>query len=307
MGKRRKVFKVRLPVTNKVAEMLVPHPKVLRHLKKGDRVVVESERGTELVEYLGPSEEHCPSDPVVTFLRKPTYLDREKFRRYRNRAKVLFRELSQKAEEYGLNLRPLEVYVPLDNRRIFFYYTAPQRVDFRKFIRDMSKRYGKRIEMRQVGVRDAVQMKGGLGVCGHKVCCSNFMERFRSVGLDFIAEQNLPHSPSKFTGLCGRLKCCLAFEKGNYAEKRLLPPVGTEVCLLEGKRVVEVLEIDPIRKTWVYREGEAVKEAELALLAPEGFERIARSYDCVGCACDDLFTPDEVAEGGDFRTVRRFY
>ena len=283
MGKR-KVFKIRFPVTNKIGQLLVPHIKFVRYLRKGDKIVVESERGVELVEYLGPSKEHCPSDPIGTFLRKATYLDREKFRRHRNRAKVLLKELSREAQNYGMNLHPLAVYIPLDNQRIFFYYTAPQRVDFRQFIRDMSKRYRKRIEMRQVGVRDAVQMKEGLGVCGHKVCCSLFVERFESVGLEYIQEQNLPNSPTKFTGLCGRLKCCLAFEKGNYIEKKLLPP-GVQLCLLEGKKEVEILEVDPLRQLVVYKEGEATKETTLSQILPQGVEKIIKSYDCVGCEC----------------------
>ncbi len=308
MGKKFKIFKIRLPVTNKIAQMLVHNIRAVKYLKKGDRVVVETERGVELAEYLGTSYENCPSDPIATFLRKPTYLDREKFRRHKNRARVIFKELSQKAEEYGLNLRPLAVYIPLDNQRIFFYYTAPQRVDFRKFIRDMSRRYGKRIEMRQVGVRDAVQMKGGIGVCGHKVCCSVFMEKFESVNLGFISEQNLPNSPSKFTGICGRLKCCLAFEKGNYVEKKLLPPVGSEVCLLEGQKTVEILEIDPLRRLLVYKEGESIKETDLDSFLPKDFEKIAKNYDCVGCECDSLVLPDEAVDlNSDFRTARRFF
>ncbi|RTZ60186.1 MAG: hypothetical protein DSZ31_02465, partial [Gammaproteobacteria bacterium] len=223
MVRKLKVFKIRFPVVNKIGQLLVPHFRILRHIRKGDKIVVESERGLELVEFLGISYEHCPTDPIATFVRKATFRDRERFRRHQNRAKILLKELGSSALEYGMNLKPLAVYIPLDNQRIFFYYTAPQRVDFRKFIRDMSKKYRKRIEMRQVGVRDAVQMKGGIGVCGQEVCCKVFMEKFESVGLHFIQEQNLPNSPSKFTGICGRLKCCMAFEKGNYIEKKLLP------------------------------------------------------------------------------------
>ncbi len=309
MGKR-KVFKIRFPVVNKVGELLVPHPKFLRYVRKGDKIVVESERGVELVEYLGYSFEHCPQDPVATFVRKPTYLDREKFRRFQKRARILLRELGKAAEQYGMNLRPLAVYIPLDNQRIFFYYTAPQRVDFRQFIRDMSKRYRKRIEMRQVGVRDAVQMRGWIGVCGQKVCCANFMERFFSVGLHYIQEQNLPNSPTKFTGICGRLKCCLAFEEGNYTEKKLLPPVGSEICLLDTKREVKVLEIDPLRRLLVYQDGDSIREMVLDSILPEGFEKIARSYDCVGCSCSSKGVEDEFVplKGfGDYHTSKRFF
>ena len=307
MGKR-KVFKIRFPVVNKVGELLVPHIKFVKYLRKGDKIVVESERGVEMVDYLGPSTEHCPTDPIATFLRKPTYLDREKFRRHRNRARVLLRELSKEAENYGMNLKPLAVYIPLDNQRIFFYYTAPQRVDFRQFIRDMSKRYRKRIEMRQVGVRDAVQMKGGIGVCGQKVCCYNFMEGFESINLGYIQEQNLPNSPTKFTGICGRLKCCLAFEKGNYIEKKILPP-GVKLCLLDTKSEVEIIEVDPLRKTVVYKEGDSLRETELSRILPEGVERIVKFYDCIGCECstsaEEEFIP--MRNLVDYYTPKRFF
>jgi len=310
MGKKIKVFKIRLPITNKIGQLLVPHIKVVKYLKKGDKLVAETDRGVEIVEYLGSSYEHCPDDPLATYLRKPTYLDREKFKRHQKRARWLLKELSQVAKDYGLNLKPLAVYIPLDNRRIFFYYTAPQRVDFRKFIKDMSRKYGKRIEMRQIGVRDAVQMKGNIGVCGQKTCCSVFMEKFESININYISEQNLPNSANKFTGVCGRLKCCLAFEKGNYIEKKLLPPVGSEVCLLDGKRTVEILEIDPIRRLLVYKEGESIKEEVLDSFLPKDFEKIAKSYDCIGCECS---TPLEeeieplLIYGKDFFTYRRFF
>ena len=310
MGKKVKVFKIRLPITNKIGQLLVPHIKVVKYLKKGDKIVAETERGVELVEFLGPSYEHCPDDPIATFLRKPTFLDREKFKRHQKRANFLLKELSQKAVEYGMDLKPLAVYIPLDNRRIFFYYTAPKRVDFRQFIRDMSKKYGKRIEMRQIGVRDAVQMKGAVGVCGQKTCCSVFVEKFESINVNYIAEQNLPNSANKFTGVCGRLKCCLAFEKGNYVEKKLLPPVGSEVCLIDGKRVVEILEIDPLRRLLVYKEGEAIKEDVLDKFLPKDFDKIAKFYDCVGCECSSGGENEmELVPfySKDFIVPRRFY
>ncbi|HIP98620.1 MAG TPA: hypothetical protein EYH37_04585 [Aquifex aeolicus] len=309
MVRKLKVFKIRFPVVNKIGELLIPHRRLLKHLRKGDKIVVESERGLELVEFIGVSSERCPTDPIATFVRKATFPDRERFRRHQNRAKILLKELGSAALEYGMNLKPLAVYIPLDNEKIFFYYTAPQRVDFRKFIRDMSKKYGKRIEMRQVGVRDAVQMKGWIGVCGQEVCCKVFMEKFESVGLNFIQEQNLPNSPSKFTGICGRLKCCMAFEKGNYVEKKLLPQVGSEICLLDGKKTVKVLEIDLLRRLLVYQEGEALKEVDLEALLPKDFSKIAKNYDCVGCEClnrgGDEFIP--VNDIVDYSTPRRFF
>ncbi len=310
MGRKFKVFKIRFPVVNKIGQLLVPHIKYVKYLKKGDKIVVEGDRGRELVEFLGSSYEHCPQDPIATFVRRATYLDRQKFKAHQNVAKRILKELSEAAERYGMNLKPLAVYIPLDNQRIFFYYTAPQRVDFRKFIRDMSRKYRKRIEMRQVGVRDAVQMNGWLGVCGQKVCCANFMEKFESINLNFISEQNLPNSPSKFTGICGRLKCCLGFEKGNYIEKKLLPPEGSDICLLEGQKEVTVLEIDPLRRLLVYKEGEAIKEVPLETILPERFEEIARSYDCVGCECTDiLHHPEELtaANYGEHYSGRRFF
>jgi cell fate regulator YaaT (PSP1 superfamily) len=310
MAKRFKVFKIRFPVTNKIGQLLVPHIRFVKHIRKGEQIVVESDRGLELVEFLGSSYENCPDDPVATFLRKPTYLDKQRFKRHQNIAKRLLRELGEAAiRDYGMELKPLAVYIPLDNQRIFFYYLAPHRVDFRQFIRDMSKKYKKWIEMRQLGVRDALQMRGWIGVCGNKVCCTNFMERFETINLNYISEQNLPNAPTKFTGVCGRLMCCLSFEKGNYIEKKLLPPVGSEICLLNSKSEVKVLEIDPLRRLFVYQEGETIKEINLDSILPKDFERIAKAYDCVGCECGTNiggeFIPSE--EIKDFQTFRRFF
>jgi len=302
-----KVYKIRFPVVNKIGEMVVSKGRPPR-LRKGDKLVVDSDRGRELVEFLGVSKESCPQNPRATFVRKATYLDRQKFKSFQKLSVRLFKELSVEAKNYGMNLRPLAVYVPLDNKRIFFYYTAPARVDFRRFIREMSKRYRKRIEMRQVGVRDALQMKGWIGVCGQKVCCANFAERFESINLSYISEQNLPNSPVKFTGICGRLKCCMAFEKANYLEKKFLPPASTPFCLLEGKREVTLLEVDPLRSLIVYQEGEAIKETDLASIVPDGFERLVRSYDCVGCACEERPAgEEEILTLQDFYAPKRFF
>jgi cell fate regulator YaaT (PSP1 superfamily) len=308
------VYKIRFPVTNNIGELLVDDIRYVQYLKKGAQLLAESERGLELVEFLGPSEEHCPSNPVAVFIRRATYYDVKKYQRYRNIAQKIFKELSQYAVEYGLNLRPLDCYIPLDNQKIYFFYTAPKRVDFRQFIRDMSRRYRKRIEMRQVGVRDAVQMKGGIGVCGNLVCCYNFIEKFESVPLDYINEQNLPYSPSKFTGICGRLKCCLAIEKNNYIEKKLLPPINSEIGLLENKETAQVLEIDPLRKLIVLKIGETTKEFPISYITPQNFEKIVKAYDCVGCQCppSPLFgqvkeETDETALLSDIFSTKRFF
>ena len=134
----------------------------------------------------------------------------------------------------------------MDGQKVFFYYTAEQRVDFRALVRDLAKSIKRRIEMRQVGVRDAVQMLGWVGNCGNEVCCAIFTEQFESVYVHDIHTQNLPLSPSKFTGPCGRLICCLAYERENYLIKEIFPEVGTSLCYQE--REFKLLVVDPLRE-----------------------------------------------------------
>ncbi len=128
--------------------------------------------------------------------------------------------LRWRTREMGLELRPLKVRVPLTGRKAYVYFTAEQRVDFRPLLRELGRRFRRRVEMRALGVRDGARVGGGLGPCGRSLCCSTFMVRFHSVTVRMAKRQNLSLNPTKISGLCGRLMCCLAHEVELY------PPRG---------------------------------------------------------------------------------
>ncbi|MCS7262739.1 MAG: hypothetical protein N3C13_04380 [Aquificaceae bacterium] len=249
-------------------------------VSRGDLLVVQSDRGEEVVTVLGTSKE--PSTLKALFLRKAEQADIKKMRENERRAQKAMHLCKRKIAEHKLEMKLIKTYIPLDGKKIFFYYTSDQRVDFRGLVRDLAKIFRKRIEMRQVGVRDAVQMLGWVGTCGDVPCCVRFQEDFHSVFLRDIQEQNLPLSPQKFTGPCGRLLCCLAFERENYLVKHLLPEVGTELCL-DGK-TYQVLQLDPILwKITLSAEG-SKRELHLEEILPKGFEKaLQHCKSCGGC------------------------
>jgi cell fate regulator YaaT (PSP1 superfamily) len=253
-------------------------------LSRDEVVVIESEeKGEDVVRVLGRSKEDTPSGVRYRFLRKATEKDLKLLNRNREESKRAFETCKEKIREQGLDMHLLKAYIPLNSKKIFFYYTAEERVDFRKLVRELARIFKKRIEMRQVGVRDAVQILGWIGLCGDVPCCIKFMEKFDYISLKDIEEQNLPLSPSKFTGPCGRLVCCMAFEKNNYLVKHLLPEKGSELCI-EGK-VAKLLEVDPLRGTVVLAFEDKVREFGIEDIMPKDYERVLRSCESCGGCC----------------------
>jgi cell fate regulator YaaT (PSP1 superfamily) len=128
--------------------------------------------------------------------------------------------LVRRTKELGLEMRPLKVRLPLTGRKAVVYFTAEQRVDFRPLLRELGRRYRRRVEMRPLGVRDGARLTGGLGPCGRCMCCVTFMDRFHSVTVRMAKRQNLTLNPTKISGMCGRLMCCLAHEVDQYPAPR---------------------------------------------------------------------------------------
>ena len=250
--------------------------------KKHDKIVVEDEeKGEDIVEVLGYSKTPSQSGLVVKFVRKATKKDEEVFQKNLKESERAFQICKEKIKKHNLNMHLLKAYIPLNGKKVFFYYIAEQRVDFRQLVRELAKVFKRRIEMRHIGVRDAVQLKGWVGRCMRQTCCSTFMESFQSISLKEISEQNLPLSPSKFTGPCGRLVCCMAFERENYLIKVLFPEPGTTICY--NKQEVKILEIDPIRELVVVEYTELGKKVELHLrdLLPKNYEKAIEN--CKAC------------------------
>lgn len=208
-------------------------------LESGDAVVVETERGIALGKVLASpheKERRFVLKSPKKVLRKAAPEDLEQHERNRQLERDAFQFCLQKIKERALNMKLVKTEVLLDRSKILFYFTAEKRVDFRELVRDLASAFRMRIEMRQIGVRDEAKMVCGIGSCGRELCCASFLSRFDLVSVKMAKEQNLALNPSKISGLCGRLMCCLAYEFPTYVElKKNLPKVGKHVVTRSGK------------------------------------------------------------------------
>ena len=221
-------------------------PKGLK-VKKGDNVIVETSQGEEYAEVLIPNR-HVEDDKVVAPLKKvlriATYKDTKRYEECKKIEKEAFKVCEEKIKEHKLNIVLTEVECKFDNSKILFYFTSDGRVDFRELVRDLAAIYKTRIELRQIGVRDEVKRIGGNGICGRELCCCSFLSGFESVSIKMAKEQNMSLNPSKISGNCGRLMCCLKYENEAYQEKlQHLPNIGAIVETEDGEGEVDNIEI----------------------------------------------------------------
>ncbi len=213
-------------------------------LRDGDSVVVKTSRGVEFGEVIEGSEELPHNEAVSSLgivLRKATDEDKRKLRELRKKEREAFRICEEKIVKHGLPMKLVDVEYLFDKSKIVFYFTAEGRIDFREMVKELASVFKTRIELRQIGVRDEAKMIGGLGPCGRDLCCATFLFDFEPVSIRMAKEQNLPLSPLKISGLCGRLMCCLKYEYDNYVDfKKKAPPIGEEIETERGTgRVVD--------------------------------------------------------------------
>ncbi len=208
-------------------------------LEPGEDVIVESEKGVVLGKVLSPPHEKekrfiLKSPRKVA--RKASIEDLEQFRGNQQIEKEAFQFCLQKIREKNLNMKLVKTEILLDRSKALFYFTSEKRIDFRELVRDLAAEFKMRIEMRQIGVRDEAKMVCGLGSCGRELCCAKFMNRFELVSVKMAKEQNLALNPTKISGVCGRLMCCLAYEFPTYVDlKKELPKVGKHVVTRSGR------------------------------------------------------------------------
>ncbi len=188
-------------------------------IKKGDGVVVETDRGMDIgwVIY-GPVEREIKDGSrLKAVIRKADARDFDRQSQNMEWEKRAFRICQKKIEKLNLQMKLVRVEYLFDGSKAIFYFVAESRVDFRALVKELAAELHTRIEMRQIGVRDEAKMVGGLGPCGHALCCSSFLIDFEPVSVKMAKEQNLALNPAKISGLCGRLMCCLTFEQVNYS------------------------------------------------------------------------------------------
>ena len=230
----------------KLGKIYFFNPKGIK-VQKGDKVIVETSQGEEYAEVLIPNrnvEDEKIVAPLKKVLRIATNRDIKRHEECKEIEKEAFKVCEKKIKEHKLNMTLTEVECKFDNSKILFYFTADGRVDFRELVRDLAAIYKTRIELRQIGVRDEVRRIGGNGVCGRELCCCTFLNDFEAVSIKMAKDQNISLNPSKISGNCGRLMCCLKYEDEAYLDKlKNLPNVGAIVKTEDGIGEVDNIEI----------------------------------------------------------------
>ncbi len=214
-----------------------------KKLRAGDRVIVETARGIECGEVVIPNRKISDENvvqPLKTIIRPASKDDLRAIKNNAEKETEIMKTFIKKIEEHKLDMKAIDVDYTFDGSKILFYFTAENRVDFRELVKDLASIYRTRIELRQIGVRDEAKMLGGLGICGRPFCCSSFLGEFQPVSIKMAKEQSLSLNPSKISGTCGRLMCCLKYEQDCYEELlKITPKAGALVETAEGKGVVE--------------------------------------------------------------------
>ena len=218
--------------------------------RPGDSVVVETARGVEFGEVVTGAREVADEQivaPLKKVVRIATEEDIRRAEYNEKREEEAFRVCQEKVAKHKLEMKLVSVEYTFDNSKIIFYFTANGRVDFRELVKDLASVFKMRIELRQIGVRDEAKMLGGLGSCGRPICCGTFLGDFQPVSIKMAKEQNLSLNPTKISGLCGRLMCCLKYEQDYYSQTlKKLPKVGKDIVTPDGVGVLA--EINAIRE-----------------------------------------------------------
>ena len=213
----------------------------------GDHAIVETVRGVECGEVVIANRNVDESEivpPLKEIIRKSTAEDMKIVEKNHVKEKEAFDICLEKIAYRQLNMHLIDVECTFDNNKILFYFTAEKRVDFRELVKDLAAVFRTRIELRQIGVRDEAKILGGLGICGREFCCKRHLGEFQPVSIKMAKEQGLSLNPSKISGTCGRLMCCLKNEQSSYEELlKITPKVGAFVKTPECKGYVEEVNL----------------------------------------------------------------
>ena len=219
-------------------------------LQAGDHVIIDTARGAEFG-ICAAGNHAIPQKDVVTplrsVLRKANEQDEKTVEENREKEEKAFRVCQEKIQEQGLDMQLVSAEVAFDGSKILFFFTADERVDFRELVKTLASVFHTRIELRQIGVRDKAKMVGGFGICGRPFCCASFLDDFQPVSIKMAKTQNLSLNPTKISGTCGRLMCCLKYEQDAYEDLlREAPKAESFVDTPEGRGTVT--EVDLLRQ-----------------------------------------------------------
>jgi cell fate regulator YaaT (PSP1 superfamily) len=211
--------------------------------EQGESAIVETVRGIECGEVMLENRElddNAISSPLKPIIRKADKNDLKVVEKNKIREQEAFKICVEKIEARGLKMNLVDVECTFDNNKLLFYFTAETRIDFRELVKDLAAVFRTRIELRQIGVRDEAKVLGGLGICGREFCCKAHMGDFNPVSIKMAKEQGLSLNPTKISGTCGRLMCCLKYEQDCYEELlSITPKIGALVETADGRGIVE--------------------------------------------------------------------
>ena len=217
---------------------------------QGDHVIIDTARGAEYGICAGGNHKISPKDvvaPLRKVIRRATAQDEKTIAENRAKEKKAYDVCMQKIADHSLDMQLVSAEVAFDGSKILFYFTADERVDFRELVKNLASVFHTRIELRQIGVRDKAKMVGGLGICGRPFCCASFLDDFQPVSIKMAKTQNLSLNPTKISGTCGRLMCCLKYEQDAYEDLiRTSPKMESFVDTPEGRGTV--VEVDLLRQ-----------------------------------------------------------
>ena len=234
----------------------------------GDNVIVETARGLEFGKVTLAETEVNESEivaPLKSIIRIANAKDKKKHEENLAKKEEAMRLCQEKVDAHGLEMKLIDVEYTFDNSKVVFYFTADGRVDFRELVKDLASVFRMRIELRQIGVRDEAKMLGGVGNCGRGLCCNTWLSDFEPVSIKMAKVQNLSLNPSKISGICGRLMCCLKFENEVYTHlKKGMPSVGEKIKTPDGMAVVMDVNIleNIIKVRLIVEEGSKDKNIE---------------------------------------------
>lgn len=229
-------------------------------LRKDNLVIVDTVDGEEIGKVAIPNrslEESKIPKELKKIIRIANQKDIKHYQDCQKKEKEAFEYCNKKIKELGMKMNLTDVEFKFNNSKILFYFTADGRIDFRELVKDLASVYKTRIELRQIGVRDEIKRLGGNGVCGRQLCCCSFLSDFETVSIKMAKDQNLSLNPSKISGNCGRLMCCLKYEDEVYQEKmRRLPHIGAIVKTADGVGEVDSVETLAERLRIKFKNGE---------------------------------------------------
>jgi len=251
-------------------------------IRPGDHVIVQAERGEDMgkVTKKVPAQMAKLEKKPHRILRVATSEDSDRLRSNREKERECLKECGRMVSERNLQMKLVDTELQFDKNKITFYFTAEKRVDFRELVKELASTYKTRIELRQIGVRDEARRIGGFGVCGLPLCCASFIREFEPISTHLAREQNLSLNPAKISGNCGRLLCCLRYEKKLYEESLpLYPKLGEKLTTEKGEGVVEKLNI--FKEYVVVKhetgEGEKITLTQLRKKERERLKRISQT------------------------------